>query len=95
MVVAKMIDTGIMSVEYLGTCKVFTAFHSWRGWEADCVFAAPIVRNGKDWPVSVVIADDGKVGYSIIYANRNPRSSSIRITGFWEDSQNKSRHNKI
>ncbi len=93
-VIAKMIDDNTMEVTYNGKVNNFKAYMSRDGMTADYVFASPVVRNGKDWPVSVVIDNDGigKVYYpSGLTCNRG----SIRVTGFWADSKNQSKHNKV
>ena len=94
MVEAKMISKDRMAVTLFGKTKEFDASPSHLGMEARYVFASALVRGGKDWPVSCYIRDDGSVatGYpSGVTVNRG----TPRISGFWEDSQNKSKHNKV
>ena len=93
-VIAKMINDTTMEVTYNGKVNSFVAYKGRDGMTADYVFASPVVRGGKDWPVSVLIDNDGiaKVYYpSGLTLNRG----SIRVSGFWADSQNKSKHNKV
>jgi hypothetical protein len=91
---AKINENGKMVVTYNNKTLEFDTYQGRDGLTANYVFAAPVVRNGKDWPVSVAIGQDGnaKCYYpsGITYNHKG-----IRITGFWADSQNQSRHNKV
>jgi len=91
---AKMLETGKMEVEFRSKVLEFDAFQGRDGMEASYVFAAPVTRNGKDWPVSVIVKADGTAAVS--YPSGLTRNhSGIRVTGFWSDSDNKSQHNKV
>ena len=92
---AKMTDTNKMTVTFNGKVMVFDAYKSRVGFESDYVFSAPVVRGGKDWPVGVVIKEDGTASVYYPSGLQPCNSGSVRITGFWADSQNKSRHNKV
>lgn len=95
---ARMIEDNQMEVTFGGKTKIFKT----REWAdekqsfrvADYVFASTVARRGKDWPVSVLVGADGSTSIfwpSGVTLNRG----APRISCFWEDSQNKSRHNKV
>ena len=92
---AKMIDDATMAVTLGGFTREFKAHPGRDGMVADYVFAAPVVRNGKDWPVSVTIADSDGIAKVYYPSGLTINRGGIRITGFWADSTNQSKHNKV
>ena len=92
---AKMINETEMEVTFAGKTLAFRAWKASEGWVADKVFAAPVTRNGKDWPVSALIRNDGTTAVYYPSGLTLNHGNTVRITGFWVDSKNQSKHNKV
>lgn len=96
---AKMISESEMEVEFGGKIKTFKTWKWSDGKDnfqvADFVFASTVVRGGKDWPVSVLVKiNDGST--SIFYPSGVTLNRyAPRISCFWEDSKNQSKHKKL
>lgn len=92
---AKAINDSTIEVTFGGKTETFPAYKNNDGsLVAPYVFASPIVRNGKDWPVSVLVRSDGST--SVYYpSGLTLNRGTVRINGFWKDSKNQSKHNKV